>query len=178
MDQFVEEQFIPFGSRAYLLLLGALVFSRGMDFLSTWIATPNLVLEANPVAKKIGWRIGLVLNGIIVVLIAAWPLPAIVVITTSVLVAARNFQNAWLMRSMGEHEYRFWMSDRLRVARSLYLYCLGAQTVLYTAAGGALMYFSYPMLVPFGIGMGVITYSFAVLIYSLLSVSRLARNFS
>ena len=36
---------VPFGSRAYLVMLVLLVFSRGMDFLSTWVATPNLVLE-------------------------------------------------------------------------------------------------------------------------------------
>ena len=29
-----------------------------MDFLSTWVATPNLVLEGNPIAKKLGWRWG------------------------------------------------------------------------------------------------------------------------
>ncbi len=33
-----------------------------MDFLSTWVATPNLVLEGNPIAKKLGWRWGIPLN--------------------------------------------------------------------------------------------------------------------
>ena len=42
---------VSFGSRGYLLMLGLLVFGRGMDFLSTWIATPNLALEGNPIAK-------------------------------------------------------------------------------------------------------------------------------
>ena len=32
--------------------------ARGMDFLSTWVATPNLVLEGNPIAKKLGWKMG------------------------------------------------------------------------------------------------------------------------
>ncbi len=43
---------IPFGSPAYLLMLVLLVFARGMDFLSTWVATPNLVLEGNPITKS------------------------------------------------------------------------------------------------------------------------------
>lgn len=51
---------VSFGSREYLLMCALLVFSRGMDFLSTWIATPNLVLEGNPLAKNSagagGWR--------------------------------------------------------------------------------------------------------------------------
>ena len=40
---------VPFASREYFIMLAILVFSRGMDFLSTWVATPHLVLEGNPV---------------------------------------------------------------------------------------------------------------------------------
>jgi len=46
------EEFVPFGSREYALLFLLLLVSRGMDFLSTWVATPNMVLEGNPIAKK------------------------------------------------------------------------------------------------------------------------------
>src|SRR5437762_3682919 len=93
---------VPFGSADYFLLLGILFFARGMDFLSTWIATPNLVLEGNPIAKKLGWKWGVVVNVALVTGLAMWPLSAIVVATASVLVASRNFQSAWLMHSMGE----------------------------------------------------------------------------
>ena len=68
---------ILFGSDAYLVFLGLLIFARGMDFLSTWVATPNLVLEANPVARKIGWRWGIPLNLALCLAFAMWPLPAI-----------------------------------------------------------------------------------------------------
>ena len=53
---------LPFGSRAYLRMLGLLLFGRGADFLSTWVATPNLVLEGNPLAKKLGWKLGAFVN--------------------------------------------------------------------------------------------------------------------
>jgi hypothetical protein len=56
------DSFVPFGSFEYFMFLALLGFGRGMDFLSTWIATPNLVLEGNPLAKKLGWRGGLWLN--------------------------------------------------------------------------------------------------------------------
>ena len=39
-----------------------LLLARGVDFCSTWVATPNLVLEGNPIAKKLGWRWGILLN--------------------------------------------------------------------------------------------------------------------
>jgi hypothetical protein len=110
------------------------------------------------------------------VLFAVWPLPAIVVITTSLLVAARNLQSAWLMRSMGEHEYRAWMGARMGGApRGLFFACLLGQTALVAAIGAALMYFSGFLLVPFAIGMGLVTYAVAILVYSSLSVWRMRR---
>ena len=134
---------VSFGSREYFLMLALLVFSRGMDFLSTWIATPNLVLEGNPLAKKLGWRWGLLLNAVLVVALALWPLSAIVVATASVLVAARNFQSAWLMRSLGEDAYREWHVQRVRETRvTLYLFCLAGNTLLTAGVGAALIYFS------------------------------------
>ncbi len=169
-------EFVLIGSKEYFVFLTLLVFARGMDFLSTWIATPNLALEANPLARKLGWKGGIALNVVICLLCAAWPLPAIVIITTSLLVAARNLQNAWLMRSLGEDAYRGWIADRLGEASlSLYLFCLMLQAALLAGLGAALMYFSYEMLVPFAVGMGIITYATAVTIFTLLSVWRLRR---
>jgi len=175
------EELILFGSREYFLYLGLLVFARGMDFLSTWIATPNLALEANPLAKKLGWKWGIVLNLFVVLLFAIWPLPAIVISTTSILVAARNFQSAWLMRSLGEHGYRSWMADQLgQTPITLYLFCLLTQTLLVASIGAALMLSSYPVInhtfVPFAIGTGVLTYSVAVTFYTLLAVWRMRRS--
>jgi hypothetical protein len=167
---------VSFGSREYLLMLALLVFSRGMDFLSTWIATPNLVLEGNPLAKKLGWRWGLVLNVVMVVVLALWPLSAIVVATASVLVAARNFQSAWLMRSLGEDAYRDWQVQRVQETRvTLYLICLAGNTALTAAVGAALIYFSELQLVPFGVGMGMIAYAIAVAFYTLLALWRIHR---
>ena len=137
------DDMVPFASRDYCLMLLLLVFARGMDFLSTWIATPNLVLEGNPLAKKLGWRWGLALNVVLCVALAAWPLSAIVVATASVLVAARNFQSAWLMHSLGEEIYRQWHVERVRETRiTLYLFCLAGNTLLTAGIGAALIYSS------------------------------------
>ena len=167
---------IPFASRDYFLMLALLVFSRGMDFLSTWIATPNLVLEGNPLAKKLGWKWGVLLNVAICLALPLWPLSAMVVATASVLVAARNFQSAWLMRSLGEAAYREWHVERVRETRvTLYLFCLAGNTLLTAAVGAALIYFSDWRLVPFAIGMGMIAYAIAVAFYTLLAIWRIHR---
>src|ERR1051325_10169256 len=137
------DELAPFLSRTYLLLLALLLVSRGMDVLSTWVATPNLVLEGNPIAKKLGWRWGLPLNIGFALALAFWPLPAIVISTTSVLVAARNFQSAWLMRSLGEQVYRDWHVERIQETRiTLYLFCLAGNTLLTAGVGAAVIYFS------------------------------------
>jgi len=167
---------VPFAGREYCLLLLLLAFARGMDFLSTWVATPNLVLEGNPIAKKLGWKLGIPLNIAICFGMAFWPLTAIAISTTSVLVAARNFQSAWLMRSLGEEIYRDWHVARIQETRiTLYLFCLAGNTLLTAAVGGGLVYFSRTV-VPFAIGLGIVAYAVAVAFYTLLATWRLRRR--
>ena len=170
------DDMVPFGSRDYFLFLALLAFARGADFLSTWIATPNLVLEGNPLAKKLGWKWGVPLNVVICIVLALWPLSAIVIATASVLVAARNFQSAWLMRSLGEEAFRHWHVERIRETRvTLYLFCLAGNTLLTAAVGVALIWFSDLRFVPFAIGMGMVAYAVAVAFYSLLAIWRIHR---
>jgi hypothetical protein len=166
------DETIPFGSFEYCVLLALLLFARGMDFLSTWVATPRLVLEGNPIAKWLGWKWGALVNLIVCALCAVAPLPAIIISTTSLLVAARNFQGAWLMRVMGEYEYRIWMSERLVSGRrGLYIACLVAQCALVAFIGIVLIWYGV-LLIPVGIGYGMLVFAIAVLFYSLLSLVR------
>jgi hypothetical protein len=170
------ENAVPIAGREYFLFFALLLFARAMDFFSTWIATPNLVLEGNPLAKKLGWKWGLLLNIAIVFLLAQWPLSAIVVATASVLVAARNFQSAWLMRSLGEQTYRAWYVERVQATPLiLYLLCLAGNTLLTAGVGGALVFFGGSRPIPAAIGMGMVAYAAAVAFYTLLSVWRLRR---
>ena len=169
------DDFLPFPSREYFVMFLLLFVARGMDVLSTWVATPNLILEGNPIAKTLGWRWGVPVNIGICSLLAFWPLPAIVISTTSVLVAARNFQSAWLMRSLGEHAYRDWHVERIQETRvTLYIFCLAGNTLLTAAVGGAIIYFSNHQVL-FAIGVGVIAYAGAVAFYTLLAIWRMRR---
>jgi hypothetical protein len=118
----MEEDWIPYFGVDYWWLFGALLFSRGMDFLSTYIATPNLALEGNPIAKRLGWKFGGLVNLTVCVVFAAWPMVAIILVTTSLLIASKNFSVAWSMRSMGEAGYQYWYAEQLiRTPMSLYL---------------------------------------------------------
>jgi hypothetical protein len=149
-----------------------------MDFLSTWVATPNMVLEGNPIAKKLGWKWGAAVNVGLCLGFALWPLPAVIISTTSVLVAARNFQGAWLMRTMGEDHYREWHVQRVQETRiTLFLFCLCAQAALFALVGLAVAFFSTwtEPVVP-GIGLGLIAYAAAVVFYTMLGLWRIRRG--
>jgi small-conductance mechanosensitive channel len=179
------DDFVRFGSRDFCLMILLLAFARGMDFLSTWVATPNLVLEGNPIAKFLGRRWGAVVNIAISVGMAFWPAPAIAVSTMSVLVASRNFQSAWLMRTMGEHRYREWHVARIEETPIiLYLICLAGNTLLVAAVGVGVVFYSGNLLptsnlisavAPLSIGMGIVGYALAVAFYTMLAVWRLRR---
>lgn len=171
------EDFAPFASRDYLITLGLLVFARGMDFLSTWFATPTLALEANPIARRLGWRWGIAFNLLLCFAAAHWPLPGLIVVTTSLLVAARNFKSAWLMRSLGEVDYSLMVAEAInRSRRRAYLLSVLGETLLFGLVGGAVVLSSEWPSVPLAIGMGMVGYAGAVLFYSLLSVWRMWRN--
>lgn len=166
------EDWIPFGSADYWWLLGTLAFARAMDLLSTWTATPNLALEGNPIAKKLGWKWGGLLNVVICAVFAAWPMVAVILATTSLLVAARNFSVAWQMRSMGEELYRQWFYRQMtQTPIGLYLFCLGGQTALFALVGAALILFSSEFI-PVAIGYGVLSYAAAVAFFTLVALWR------
>lgn len=169
--------FLPWGSPEYLVVFSLVALARGADFLSTWVASPQLHLEANPLARRLGWRGGLVLNLGLTALVACWLLPAVILATASLLVAARNFQSAWLPRSMGEEAYRQWLGERLaQTRRGLYLACVAAQAGLVGAVGAALVWTNPLESLAAAMGLGVLSYALAVLVYPVLGARRIWRQ--
>jgi hypothetical protein len=69
------------------------------------------------------------------------------------------------------------MSARLREAPpGLFLLCLLGHVVLTGAVGGALIWLSAGYIGLLGIGVGIVGYAAAVLVYSLISVWRRRRD--
>jgi hypothetical protein len=168
---------LPFLSADYLQMLGLLLFGRGADFFSTWVATPNLALEGNPLAKKLGWKFGALLNLALCVGLAFWQETAIAATTASLLVAAHNFHLAWLMRSMGEEAFRRWFTERTAESGlPLRIMCLLGETGATGLVGAGLLYWTDEETAAFAIGCGIAAYAFIVLFYTALSLWRLRRN--
>ncbi|MFT4691366.1 MAG: hypothetical protein ACKVHO_06470 [Verrucomicrobiia bacterium] len=163
----LARELVPFGSTAYGIMLGLMIFARGMDLLSTWTGTPTLALEANPIARWLGWKLGIVVNLVLCGFVARLPLMAVVIVTTSMLVAARNFKSAWLMRTMGENHYLAFILNQMSCARrSLVLFCLLGEAALFTCIGIALLLTSPLGSIPMGIGVGVLAYALAITIFT------------
>lgn len=155
----------PFGL-AYWAGVALLLFARGLDFLSTWIATPSLLLEANPIARRLGWRGGLAVNLLVCLVVAVIPFMAVLISVTSVLVAARNFQAAWVSRTMGEYEYREHLEELFgRANKRLVLGCVWAQGLLYSAVGCALAVLTNDLLVQ-AVGGGIVGFGLAIAVHS------------
>jgi len=172
------EAFVPFGSLDYFVFFSLLLFSRGMDFLSTWLATPSLALEGNPIAKWLGWKWGIPLNLALCAGLGTWPLAAVVVSTTSLLVAARNFQHAWWMRALGESGYQRLVSDIMsRTPVALFLACLLGETLPFAVIGGGIMWVGQHRPFFLAIGLGIVAYAMVVMLYTLLSLWRARRRF-
>lgn len=172
-EAFGPDEFVVFGSLAHAGFALLLAFARGADLLSTWLASPTLALEANPLARRLGWRGGVAFNLAGCVLLGLWPLLAVAVSTTSVLVAAHNLDSAWLMRLYGETGYRLWRADTLRNGRrGEFVVLFVTRMGLFALLGAGLMLFSGLRLVPFAVGLGVVTYAVAVVFYTLLALRR------
>ena len=94
--------------------LAALVLlSRVGDVASTYLVTPTLRLETNPVARRLGWPFALA--GLLVCVLPYYNTGlGAMVLTASILVTGSNLSRGWLARAVGEAE---WEAIMLRAAR-------------------------------------------------------------
>lgn len=172
MSLVIPEVVLP-GSAPWCQFALLALAGRAADLGSTYIATPNLALEGNPLARRMGWRWGLPLNVTASLGVGCFPGLAIAVATTSALVAARNFQHAWIMRSMGEWRYRMWMAERLdEASRTLPVFCFMAEAALTLLPGLALLVFAESGGVAQSVGMGITAYAAAVALFTLMALWR------
>ncbi|MEQ2009726.1 MAG: hypothetical protein ABMA26_23320 [Limisphaerales bacterium] len=125
------------------------------------------------IAKRLGWKWGSVFNLLLCIAVAHWPLAGLIVVTTSLLVAARNFKSAWLMRALGEVDYSLLVGDAMnRSSRRSYFISVLGETLLFGLVGGAVVASSEWPSVPLAVGMGMVAYAVAVAFYSLLALWR------
>src|SRR5437867_966894 len=86
------------------LLCVVILLSRLGDIGSTYLITPKLKLEANPIARKLGW--GFAVATLLLCFVPYYSTAlGIIVLIPSLMVSAANASKIWFVRAYGESEY-------------------------------------------------------------------------
>jgi len=157
----------------YHYLFAFALISRASDLLTTWLVSPTLKLEANPIARRFRWPFGFLT--LLAAFLAYWfPEMCVALTTASFLVAGSNAMKIPLARSLGEEAYYkmtlesvakgpFWTGLLIRLAPAPF-YALLAALIFFTNASDTWAYW---------IGVGVACYVLAILIHWPIAYVRL-----
>ena len=155
----------------------ALFIARVGDVLSTYLVTPTLKLESNPLVRKFQWPFAIVT--IPICLVPYYNIAvAIPILVISLLVSASNCSKIWLSRAIGEREMHELMkscAQKAPVVASL-LFILSPCLFILMLGGLLLLFYPDPMRDwGFYIAIGIIGYAFALGIYGPLFFLRLRK---
>ena len=144
-----------------------LLISRLGDIISTYLVSPKLKLEANPIAKRLGWRFCLLT--VLVCLLPYYDTDiAIVVLVPSLLASSANIGKFWIVRTMGEDEYYRRLLEFARKSKlSQALFSVFMSSFFIILAGLVLLVLcSYPEGDSgYWFGIGMILFGFIVMLY-------------
>jgi hypothetical protein len=153
------------------ILFVILLISRLGDVLSTYLATPNLALEANVIVRKLRWKFAIATIAISFVAYYDTSL-AVALIVPSILVSSANFGKVWMIRTMGEYEYKKLILNLARKSnlRNYILYVFLSS--LFMASLGLLLLLFYPNSNEdwgFWFAMGIVGYAFVMMVHFSIS---------
>jgi hypothetical protein len=155
-----------------------ILISRLGDVGSTYLVTPTLQLEANPIVRRLGWRFATATLALCVVPYASMTL-GVMLLVPSLLVSASNSARIWMARTLGEAEY--WellmrVARQSRLSHALAGVCASAAFVVLTGLVVLLFYPNPSEDWAFWIGAGIINYGIVMALHGSLALVRLFRN--
>ncbi len=157
------------------IVAGILLVSRIGDVGTTYLVTPTLRLEMNPIARKLGWRYALLT--LLVCIIPLYSLEmGVALAMASLLVSASNAAKVWAVRALGEQRHLDLMLEAARKSkRSHALVGVGASAIFLMMAGGLVLLFfpSADWGIGFWLGVGIVGYGFAIWFHGSLWVMRI-----
>lgn len=162
------------------VLCALLLLARIGDVGTTFLLTPSLELEANPIIRKLGWRFALLT-------LAACALPylpylglpvAAMVSIPFLLVSASNAAKIWIVRAVGEKAYASFLVDVARKSKLSHALIGVAASSFFIALAGATILLFYPAPANWGfwLGGGVVLYAVVIWFYGTLWMMRLFRQ--
>ncbi len=148
------------------------IVCRGLDFLSTYMVTPNLKLEANLIAKKLGWKMMAVLN-LVLCFFSAYSLETTVIIcTASILVSGNNFGKGLISRGIGEEKSKKIFNDALKnLTVGIILIFTLSYGFVYIILGSVILYFASSLIVYY-IAHGIIIFGIVIIIHMNISIFK------
>jgi hypothetical protein len=157
-----------------------LLFARLADIVSTRLASPRLVLEANPIVRSLGWPFAWATLAVcgIAYLPERGPSLALSASVLSLFVAAGNLSRGWAMRAIGEEAYRAHMRRVLAAAKPAQVYlAIAAASALVGSAGALLLVLEPdPDGAAWSFAMGILLYAGATWFHSSVAVRRMQRE--
>jgi hypothetical protein len=151
-----------------------ILVSRLADLGSTYLASPNLELESNAVIRHLRWPFAVLTT--MVFIIPWWDVGAgIVIMVASLLVAASNSSKLWLIRAMGESEYRALLVRMAACAKPLHSVIYSLMPALFMGILGGTVMWLYPSEGAdpgYYVGLGIVGYALVVAIYGPLTFLR------
>ena len=158
-------------------LAALLLVARLGDLGSTYFVTPSLRLEANPVARRLGWKYAVATVGI-----AAVPfipeggiVTGLVLLIASLLVTSSNLRSAILIRGLGEARYAALVDEALQRVPAWQAYAILLISNGFFASVGVLLMFFYPdegKSWAWWFAVGLIAYAAAVVFHHGLYYAR------
>ena len=167
MSHFIYQHLVHFVALVVLI-------SRLGDIMTTYLASPTLRMEANPIAKWLGWKFALAT--LLAALIPYYSLGAgIIVGTMSLLVSTSNASKVLLSRALGEEIFGRLINKAVSntsVRTGLFYTSLPA---FFIALLGSMMLVFFPDPCTdwgFYFAVGMLAYALAVLLWGNLSFLR------
>ena len=169
--------FLGAGHNLQNMLAVLILLARLGDIGSTYLATPTLKMESNPLMRFGGWRLALLTTLACLIPYYSAPL-GVTMLVLSLLVTGSNLSKGWLMRALGEEGYQAMV--RTAAEHSSLPVALGfvlgsAASVAF--AGIILMFVSGgPNTWAYWATSGVTIYALAIAVYGTLSAVKLFRR--
>jgi hypothetical protein len=137
--------------------------ARFADIISTYLATPSLKLEANPLVRRLGWS--LPLTSVVACVIPYLSVGVgIVVLVVSLWASADNIARLWFIHALGEGAYHDMIQRALdRGSPRELLLTMYAKTICIMVMGSLLCVLAYAFPEPplsFWFGVGILSYGF------------------
>jgi hypothetical protein len=138
------------------VIAGLLLIGRLGDVVSTWLLTPTLLLETNPVARRQGWRLPIASLLVTFVPYISVRLGMLLMVP-SLLTSSSNLRGAWIARALGEREvHEFYLRAAAAGRKRTSLALVVSGTGFMMLAGGVLMWLSGYDTLPYWFGFGIV----------------------